>query len=53
MVHFPTQIPDRDSHNPALSDLLISSDASICFYNGFPFIENFDHVVVSVSIDFP
>ena len=30
MVNFPTQIPDRDSHSPALLDLFISSDASIC-----------------------
>ena len=38
MVNFPTRIPDSDSHSPALLDLFISSD---------------DHVVVSVSIDFP
>ena len=30
MVNFPTQIPDCDSHNPALLDLSLSSDASIC-----------------------
>ena len=24
MVHFPTQIPDCDSHSPVLSDLFIS-----------------------------
>ena len=29
MVNFPTQIPDCDSHNPALLDLFLSSDASI------------------------
>ena len=29
MVNFPTWIPDCDSHNPALLDLFISSDASI------------------------
>ena len=38
MVNFPTRIPDCDSHSLALLDLFISSD---------------DHVVVSVSIDFP
>ena len=30
MVNFPTWIPDCDSHSPALLDLFLSSDASIC-----------------------
>ena len=30
IVNFPTWIPDCDSHNPALLDLFLSSDASIC-----------------------
>ena len=30
MVNFPTRIPNPDSHNPALLDLLIFSDASFC-----------------------
>ena len=30
MVDFPTRIPDCDSHRPALLDLFISSEASIC-----------------------
>ena len=30
MVNFPTWIPDCDSHNPALFDLFLASDASIC-----------------------
>ena len=50
---FPTCIPDCDSHNPALLDLFISSDASICSTMTFPSLGNSDHVVVSVSIDFP
>ena len=29
-VNFPSQIPDFDCHIPALLDLFISSDASIC-----------------------
>ena len=29
MFNFPTQIPDCDSHSPALVDLYLSSDASI------------------------
>ena len=29
MVNFPTQIPDFDSHRPALLDLYLSPDASI------------------------
>ena len=53
MVNFPTQIPDYDSHSPALLDFLLSSDASICSTMGFSPLENSDHVVVSVSIDFP
>ena len=53
MVNFPTQIPDCDSHSPALLDLFISSDASICSTMAFPPLGNSDHVVVSVSIDFP
>ena len=41
------------SHSPALVDLFISSDASICSTMAFPPLVNSDHVVVSVSIDFP
>ena len=46
-------IPDCDSHNPALLDLFLTSDASICSTMAFPPLGNSDHVVVSVSIDFP
>ena len=53
MVNYPTQIPDCDSHSPALLDLFISSDANICSTMAFPPLGNSDHVVVSVSIDFP
>ena len=53
IVNFPTGIPDCDSHSPALLDLFLSSDASICSTMAFPPLGNFDHVVVSVSIDFP
>ena len=52
MVNFPTQILDCDSHSPALY-LFISSDACICSMMAFPAVGNFDHVIVSVSIDFP
>ena len=38
---------------PALLGLFISSDASICSAMVFPPLGNSDHVVVSVSIDFP
>ena len=51
--NFPTWIPDCDSHSPALLDLFISSDTSICSTKAFPPLGNSDHVVVSVSIDFP
>ena len=53
IVNFSTQIPDCDSHSPALVDLIISSDASTCSTMAFPPLENSDHVVVSVSTDFP
>ena len=53
MVNFPARIPDRDSHSPALLDLLICSDISICSTMVFPPLGNSDHVKVSVSIDFP
>ena len=52
MVNFPTRIPDCDSHSPALLDLFLSSDASICSTMAFPPLGNSDHAVVSVSIDF-
>ena len=52
MVNFPTRIPGCDSHSPALLDLFLSSDASICSTMAFPPLGNSD-VVVSVFIDFP
>ena len=52
MVIFPTRIPDCESHSPAVLDLFISSNVSICFTMAFPSLENPDHVD-SVSIDFP
>ena len=53
MVNFPTQTPDCDSHSPALLDLFLSSDTSICSTVAFPPLRNSDHVVVSVSIVSP
>ena len=52
MINFSTWIPDCDSHSPALLDLFLSSDASICSIMAFPPLGN-SHHVVSVSIDFP
>ena len=46
-VNFPTRIPDSDSHSPALLDLLLPSDASICSTMAFPPLGNSDHVVGS------
>ena len=51
IVNFPTQIPDCDSHSPALLELFLSPDASICSTMAFPQLKNYDRV--SVSIDFP
>ena len=53
MVYFSTQIPDCDSLSPALFDLFLSPGASIRSTLAFPPLGNFDHVVVSVSLDFP
>ena len=53
MVNFPTRIPDCDSHSPVLLDLFLSPDANICSAMAFPPLQNSDHVVVSVFIDFP
>ena len=53
MVSFPTRIPDCDSHSIALLDFFLSSGASIYSTMAFPPLGNCDHVVVSVSIDFP
>ena len=53
IVNFPTRIPDCDPHSFALFDLILSSDASICSTMDFPPLGNSDHVVLSVSIDFP
>ena len=49
MVNFPTRNPDCDSHSPALLDLLILSISSTMVFSP---LGNFDHVFVSVSIDF-
>ena len=53
MVNFPMRITDCDSHSPALLDLFFSSEASICSAMDFLQLGNCDHVLVSVSIDFP
>ena len=53
MINFPIRIPVCDSHSPALLDLFLSSNASICSTMAFPPLGNPDHVFVSVSIDFP
>ena len=47
------QIPDCDSHSPALLELFLSCHASICSTISFPQLGNSNHVVFSVSIDFP
>ena len=46
MVNFPTQIPDFESHSPALLDLFISFDTGICSTIAFPQLGNSDHVFV-------
>ena len=53
MANFPIWFPACGTHSPALLDLFLFSDASICSAMAFPPLENSDRVVVSVSIDFP
>ena len=53
LLNCPTQIPECESHSPALLDLFLSSDTSFCSTMVFPPLGNSDHVVVSVFIDFP
>ena len=43
----------KTSHSPALLDLFLSPEASICSTMAFPPLKNSDYVNVSVSIDFP
>ena len=52
-INVTTHIPDCGSHSPALFDLFLSSNASICSTMAFPPLRNSDHVVVLVSIHFP
>ena len=49
MVNFPTRIPDCGANSPALLDLFLSSNTTMAFLP----LGNSDHVVVSVSTDFP
>ena len=53
MVNFPSWMPDCGCHCPALLDLFISFDASICSTMAFPRLGNSVHVAVPVSIEFP
>ena len=53
MVNAPTRIPDWHSVSPALLDLSIFSDIIICSTMAFHPLGNSDHVILSVSIDFP
>ena len=53
MVNFPTRIRDCNSHSPTFLNLFLSTDPNVCSTMVFPPLENSDHVVVPVSIDFP
>ena len=52
MVSFPAWTPDCNSHSPALLNLFLSY-TSIYSRMAFPPLWNSDHVLVSVSINFP
>ena len=45
--------PLTHCYSPALLDLFLSSDASICSTIAFPPMGTSDHIFVSISIDFP
>ena len=51
MVNFSTRIPDCHFHIPALLDLFISFDASICSTMAFLPLGNSNNVVVSACMD--
>ena len=51
MINFPTRNSDCVSHSPALLDLFISFDTSICYTMAFHQLGNSD-VVVSVPLTF-
>ena len=53
VITFPSQMTLLGSLTMILTALLFWIDASICSTMAFPPSENSDHVVVSVSIDFP
>ena len=53
MVNFPTPIPGCDFRSPALVDLFLFSNASIYSIVAFLPLGHSDHIVVSVSMDFP
>ena len=48
-ANFPTQIPDCDYHNPALSDFFLSSNASICSTMAFHPLE----ILIMLLSQFP
>ena len=52
MVTFPTGIIDCDSHSPALLDLSLSSNTSVCSTIVFLPRRNSDLVLASVSVTF-
>ena len=52
MVNFPTQISDCDSYSPALLDLFLSSDASICSTMALPPLGNSDMLLSQFQLTF-
>ena len=53
MVNILIRIPDCDSHSPVHLDSFIFSDPSTCSTVALTSLGNSDHVIDSVSIDFP
>ena len=53
IVNCPTRIPTCDSYCPALLDMFISSDSSICSTVAFLSLGKSDHVFVSAFVFFP
>ena len=53
MVNLTTAIAYCRSHNVTLSDLFLSSDATVCSTVAFPSLGNSDHVAAAASNDLP
>lgn len=52
IIKFPTQVLDCDSHSSTFLDAFFYWDPSICFVAAFSLLENSDHFIALVSLEF-